>query len=82
MLASNVRQNAGGKRGLSPGLSPLTLLGGTILLQAVNQVLGTNMNATQFGAFVFLHELMHIANAGDNIDTKANNQAIVATCIH
>jgi RHS repeat-associated protein len=66
-----------------PTQQNIQIPGGTMsLLQAVNQALGTNMDATQFGAFVFLHELMHIANAGDNIDTKANNQAIVATCIH
>jgi RHS repeat-associated protein len=54
----------------------------TSLLQLVNQSLGTNMNATQFGEFAFLHEDEHIAgqNAGD-IDNAAAMGKIVSTCI-
>jgi hypothetical protein len=43
------------------------------------------MNAEEFGAFVFLHELSHIMDAGNahvgTIDTDPYNRSIVSKCI-
>jgi RHS repeat-associated protein len=58
----------------------------TSLLALVNQAYGTAMDATQFGTFVFLHELSHIVDStGSNtstIDSTAYNQNLIHTCIH
>lgn len=52
-------------------------------LQLVNGALLSNMNATQLGAFVFLHELSHIAGSAPGaIDTLSHNQSIISTCLN
>ncbi len=55
----------------------------TSFLQLVNNALGTNMDAAQFGEFVFLHEDEHIAGQnGSDIDNNAAMNQIVSTCIN
>ena len=57
--------------------------GATSLLQLVNGALGSSMNVPQFGEFVFLHELSHMAgqNAA-SVDNNYFNQSIVSKCIN
>ncbi len=52
------------------------------LVDVVNQSLGGNLNANQFGALVFLHELSHMANGSpqSTIDTSAYNRSIISKC--
>lgn len=60
--------------------------GTTSLLNLVNKTLNSTLNATQFGALVFLHELSHIADSGNtnssNIDTTTYNQSIISKCLN
>jgi RHS repeat-associated protein len=56
------------------------------IIQLVSSTYGTAMNATQFGTFVFLHELSHIVDSTSanvaTIDSDAYNQLLINTCIH
>jgi RHS repeat-associated protein len=69
-----------------PTQQNISLPGGgtTSLVQLVNQALGSSMTSTQFGAFVFLHELSHIAGGqpASAIDTPSFNQSIISTCLN
>jgi hypothetical protein len=51
----------------------------------INQALSQNLNATEFGTLVFLHELAHIADSGNEnistIDTNKFNNDLVTKCI-
>jgi hypothetical protein len=68
-----------------PAMQNIQVPGGTqSLLGLVNNTLGTSLNVQQFGALVFLHELMHMVDASSSntgtIDTNANNLAIISKC--
>ena len=69
----------------NPTLQNIQIPGGTqSLIGLVNQNLGTSLNAAQFSELVYLHELMHMADASgsnkDTIDTNMNNLAILSQC--
>jgi RHS repeat-associated protein len=68
----------------NPTQQNINLPGGgtTSLLNIVNMALGSNLDATQFGTLVFLHELSHIANGNTNIDSNAYNGDIISTCLN
>jgi RHS repeat-associated protein len=67
-----------------PTQQNITVPGGTTsLLNLVNNTLKRNLDATQFGTLVFLHELTHIANGySQSIDTNEFNNSIIEKCIH
>jgi len=55
----------------------------TSVISLFNSLYNSNLGADQFGVFVFLHELSHIANGNpaSTIDTIAYNQEIITDCI-
>jgi hypothetical protein len=60
-----------------------TPTGVTSYLALVNSSLGTHLRAAEFGTFVFLHELTHMANgrAVDVADSNEYNKTLIDTCI-
>jgi RHS repeat-associated protein len=82
---STPSQLAGNPNAPNPAQNNINVPGGTTsLLNLVNMTLGSSMSATQFGTLVFLHELAHMAQPGQNaaIDANSFNQSIISKCIN